>query len=188
MASSSATYALYTFFVVSSALATTAEASSFLGRYQDSRSAPDPEFERHLLSEIEVLLGSEHRAFTEKRLQRIEKDLKPMFAAMPKTADGKLEHAAINYMLHRAFVQRHGWFVRSLSGEGKSISMWNSSSAPSTLLEATTSEHAIQAFEDRMGTGGTGLHEVAVLAATLEHLAHKEALERLRTAYDVFNF
>jgi len=39
-----------------------------------------------------------------------------------------------------------------------------------------------------MGTGGTGLHEIAVLAATLEHLAHKEALDRLRTAYQAFNF
>merc|ERR1719456_787974 len=164
------------------------EANTFLGRHADERSAPDPKFQDHLLSELEEILGNDHRTFTEKRLQRIENDLKPMFAAMPKTADGKLEHAAINYMLHRAFVQRHGWFVRSLSGEGKSMSMWNTSSAASTLLEDTASEHAIEAFENRMGTGGTGLHEVAVLAATLEHLAHKEALDRLHTAYSTFRY
>merc|ERR1719502_1974292 len=126
------------------------EANTFLGRHDDERSAPDPKFQDHLLAELEAALGNEHRTFTEKRLQRIEKDLKPMFTAMPKTADGKLEPAAINYMLHRAFVQRHGWFVRSLSGEGKSMSMWNSSSAASMLLEDTSSEHAIEAFEQRM--------------------------------------
>merc|ERR1719498_1828202 len=129
----------------------TVQANAFLGRMQDDRSTPDPEFQRHILEELEVMLGSEHRAFTEKRLQRIEKDLRPMFNAMPKNAQGKLEHAAISYMLHRAFVQRHGWFVRSLSGEGKSMSEWNTSSAASTLLEDTTSEHAIEAFEQRMG-------------------------------------
>merc|ERR1719321_1945402 len=129
-------------------------ANTFLGRSNDLHNAPDPEFQRHLLMEMEEMLGGEHRAFTEKRLQRIEKDLRPMFIAMPKTAQGKLEHAAIGYMLHRAFVQRHGWFVRSLSGEGKSMSEWNSSSAASTVLEDQVSDDVIGAFEKHMGTGG----------------------------------
>merc|ERR1719487_1638336 len=123
------------------------EANTFLGRHDDERGAPDPKFQDHLLSELEAMLGSEHRAFTEKRLERIEKDLKPMFNAMPKRADGSLEHAAINYMLHRAFVQRHGWFVRSLSGESKGMSMWNSSSAAGTILEDKVSDDVIDAFE-----------------------------------------
>jgi len=138
--------------------------------------------------ELESVFGEGHHAFTEKRLQRIEKDLKPMFTAMPKTPEGKLEPAAINYMLHRAFVQRHGWFVRSLSGEGKSISMWNSSSAVSTLFQDKVPGRVIDAFEKSAGTHGTGLHEVGILAATLEHLTHQEALDRLRTAYKAFDF
>merc|ERR1719446_1160265 len=174
--------------LVAVATTTPIEANSFLGRHDVDRSAPDPKFQDHLLLEMESILGSEHHTFTEKRLQRIEKDLKPMFTAMPKTAEGKLQPAAINYMLHRAFVQRHGWFVRSLSGEGKSMSMWNSSSAATTLLENKVPDHVINAFEKRAGNHGNGLNEVAFLAATLEHLAHQEALDRLRKAYETFNF
>merc|ERR1719181_2183715 len=166
------------------------EGNTFLGRHQAAPSymSSDPEFQQRLLKQLEVSLGSEHRTFTGKRITDIEKDLMPMFTAMPKKAHGKLEHAAINYMLHRAFVHRHGWFVRTLSGEGKSMSMWNSSSAVTTLLGDKVSQNVTKAFEKHMGTSGTGLHEISVLAATLEHLAHKEALERLQIAYQAFNF
>jgi hypothetical protein len=183
-----AAFAFHAFVVFTPTMLPMVQANAFLGRMEDSREAPDPEFQRHILEELEVMLGSEHRAFTEKRLQRIEKDLRPIFTAMPKNDDGSLEHAAISYMLHRAFVQRHGWQVRSLSGEGRSMSEWNTSSAANAVLDNHVSEDVIGAFEKRLGNHGTGLHEVAVLAATLEHLAHKEALGRLRVAYDTWNF
>ena len=35
---------------------------------------------------------------------------------------------------------------------------------------------------------GLGLQELAVLAATLEHLVHKEAIERLKVAYEANSF
>jgi len=40
-------------------------------------------------------------------------------------------------------------------------------------------------MEGRLDGHGFGLHETAVLAATLEHLVHDEALERLNKAYDL---
>lgn len=162
------------------------EANAFLGRVMPA--IADPDFERHLLAEMEVILGSEHRSFTEKRLKRIEQDLKPMFTAMPKTSNGKLDHVAIGYVLHRAFVQRHGWFVRSLTPEGSSMTMWSGSTPSSVLENHGVGDHVIDAFEKHMGGGGTGLHELAVLQATLEHLVHKEALEKLRIAYEARGF
>lgn len=65
------------------------------------------------------------------------------------------------------------------------MSMWNSSSAV-TVLEDKVPDRVLGAFKNHAGR--TGLYEVAVLAATLEHLAHQEALDRLRTAYEAFNF
>merc|ERR1719384_1316593 len=40
-------------------------------------------------------------------------------------------------------------------------------------------------FEERLSGRGLGMHEVAILAAALEHLIHDEAQERLKAAYDV---
>jgi len=42
-------------------------------------------------------------------------------------------------------------------------------------------------FEHRLGDRGLNLHELAVLGATLEHLIHDEAVERLQKAYDALN-
>jgi hypothetical protein len=43
-------------------------------------------------------------------------------------------------------------------------------------------------MEARLDGHGFGLHDTAVLAATLEHLVHDEALERLNKAYEIKNF
>ena len=40
------------------------------------------------------------------------------FEAMP-TNEGKLDHAAVRYALHKYFGQRHHWYVRGLSDVGK---------------------------------------------------------------------
>merc|ERR1719161_2024589 len=49
------------------------------------------EFEHALLTELEGSLGNEHRTFTEKRLAAIKKAVQPIFAALPKNENGKLE-------------------------------------------------------------------------------------------------
>ena len=40
-------------------------------------------------------------------------------------------------------------------------------------------------FDDRLGSAGLSLHELAVFAATLEHLIHSEAMTRLKSAYNL---
>merc|ERR1719238_2514773 len=108
--------------------------------------------------------------------------ISPMFGAMAKNENGKLGSAAAGYILHRVFVQRHGWFIRALEPQGNSLAAWNSS-RPTSILEERVPEHVQKLFEKRLGERGLGLKELAVLASTLEHLVHVEALERLKVAY-----
>merc|ERR1719352_1675044 len=170
-------------------LATVADANAFLGRlpHQNATAALSAESERALLAELEVALGSGHRHATERRLKRIEQMLSPMFGAMAKNENGKLGSAAAGYVLRRVFVQRHGWFIRALEPAGNSLAAWNSSK-PISILEERVPEHVQNLFEKRLGERGLGLKELAILASTLEHLVHVEALDRLRVTYLATNF
>jgi hypothetical protein len=160
------------------------EANAFLGRvpHQNATAALSAEAERTLLAELEAALGKNHRHATEKRLTRIEQMLRPMFGAVSKNANGKVGSAAAGYLLHRVFVQRHGWFIRALEPAGGALAAWNSST-PVSILEERVPQHVQELFERRLGQHGLGLKELAILASTLEHLVHNEALERLRVAY-----
>jgi hypothetical protein len=131
-----------------------------------------------LLSELMDGLGKDHHV-TEARYQKLEDALRPIFASLPKNAQGNLESPSVRYALHRIFAQRHGMFVKGLEPDGKA---WNSSS-PAQILEEKVPAFVQGLFEERLGGQGFGLHELAVLAATLEHLIHDEALDRLRHAY-----
>mmetsp|Transcript_119481 Transcript_119481/g.230500 ORF Transcript_119481/g.230500 Transcript_119481/m.230500 type:complete len:578 (-) Transcript_119481:19-1752(-) len=165
-----------------------AEATVFLGRVPAHAgvSAEDLKFENGLLSQIEEVLGSEHRVFTEKRLEAIKHYLEPIVKALPKNEKGKLGHAAVSYALYRLFVQRHAWFVVGLE-PFKSMSEWNSTS-PVSVIDQRVPEYVAGLFHTRLGEHGFGLHELAVLAATLEHLVHKESLVRLSAAYKSLSF
>jgi len=136
-----------------------------------------------LLHELEQVSGRDHRQATESRVGRLEEALRPMFQAMPKDASDLLDSAGVRYMLHRMFVQRHGWFVVGLDNDGDS---WNSSS-PAAVFKAHSSEHH-ELFGDKLNNHGFSLHQVAVFAATLETLVHGESIERLQTAYRVLGF
>lgn len=129
-----------------------------------------------LLEEIENSLGSIHNRG---RIARIEAALYPTFASLPKNEFGNIGHATVRYALHRLFVQRHGWFVKGLEPAGDH---WNSSS-PAGVLKERVSTYVQELFEERLGGHGFGLHETAVLAATIEHLIHDEAQDRLTKAY-----
>jgi hypothetical protein len=150
--------------------------------HQNATAALSAASEHALLAELEVALGGGHRHATEKRLKRIEQMLRPMFGAVTKNENGKLGSAAAGYVLHRVFVQRHGWFIRALEPAGNSLAAWNSSS-PTSILEERVPEHVQNLFEKRLGQRGLGLKEIAILASTLQHLVHVEALQRLNVSY-----
>jgi hypothetical protein len=165
-------------------LVASADANAFLGRLQPQQATAilSAQSEHTLLSELEAALGSGHRHATEKRLKRLEQMLSPMYGAMVKNEYGQLGPAAAGYMLHRLFVQRHGWFIRALEPANASFAAWNTST-PTSVLEERVPDHVTQLFETRLGKHGLGLKELAILAATLEHLVHSEALQRLNVSF-----
>lgn len=131
-----------------------------------------------VLQEVMSALGSGNRV-TQQRLAAIETILRPTFEAMPKNDQGNLEDAAARYVLHRLFVQRHAMYIKGLEASGMS---WNESST-TEVLEDHVPSFVLSLFEDRLKGQGLGLHELTVLAATLEHLIHDEALSRLSVVY-----
>merc|ERR1719166_737479 len=116
------------------------------------------------------------------RLEPLEKELRPMYVALPKTEHGALDPATVRYALHRYFVQKHGWYVKGLEPAGQS---WNSSS-PTSILKSRVPAFIQSLFEQRLHGEGMSLHEVAVFAATLSDLVHNEALSDVVDLYDAF--
>jgi len=131
-----------------------------------------------LLEQIQGALGDTRHA-TQSRVEEHESALKPMFAALPKNDEGLLEHSVVRYALHRYFAQRHGWSVKGLDPAGGS---WNASS-PSSILQDRVPGYVQELFEKRLNGHGLGLHDLAALTATLEHLVHDDAFSRLDAAY-----
>jgi len=133
-----------------------------------------------MLDELMAALGSGNKV-TAQRLEKIEDALRPIVVALPKNEHGNLEHDAVRYAMHRLFVLRHGMYIKGLEpGEA-----WNGSSSPTEILNDKVPTYVQSLFEQRLSGQGLGLHEIAILAATWEHLIHDEARERLRLAYDL---
>jgi hypothetical protein len=162
--------------------------SVFLGKEPDvaAEGHMSLQTENFLLTEMEKELGGTHRTFTEKRLEGIKNTVRPIFDSMVKNSKGKLDLPALSYVLHRLFVQRHGWFVKELMPMGKSFAAWNTSN-PMQIFGDRVSTDAKGLFHGRI-QDGLDIHEISVLAATFEHLVHKESLSRLQVAYDVLKF
>jgi len=132
-----------------------------------------------LLEEVEGTLGS---GSATNRLRLLEATLKVMYDALPKNEYGNLEHATVRYALHRLFIMRHGW---SIKGLGRHVEGANVSSLAGVLKDQVPA-YIQSAFEERLGERGLGLRELAVMASTLEHLIHKEAVGRLGDIYNLF--
>jgi len=132
-----------------------------------------------LLGELDGAFGPNYRSVTEARLCSIKDALRPSFLTMPKSGDGRLDHAAVRYVLHRLFVERHGWSIKGLGSEGET---WGSAS-PTQVLEHRVPSRIHGLFEERLDKHGLDLHEIAVMAVTLENLIHREAEARLAAAY-----
>jgi len=136
------------------------------------------EVQLSLLEEIESSIGSGAAA---KKLKQLEAQLQPMYNALPKNEHGGLSREVVRYALHRIFVQRHGWVVKGLDPAGDSFN----SSSPAGVLKDQVPAYIQSLFEDRLHGKGMGLHELAVFAATIEHLIHNEAVGKLGDALNV---
>merc|ERR1719486_1526052 len=118
------------------------------------------------------------------RVKQMEAVLGPIYAALPKNAQGYLGHSTVRYALHRLFVQRHGWVIKGLDTAGGH----RNSTSSAGLLKEQVPAYIQDLFEQRLGGRGFGLHELGVLGATIEHLVHSEAIKRLGYAFKVHNF
>eukprot|EP00929_Paragymnodinium_shiwhaense_P042963 TRINITY_DN2214_c1_g3_i1.p1 TRINITY_DN2214_c1_g3~~TRINITY_DN2214_c1_g3_i1.p1 ORF type:complete len:568 (-),score=157.82 TRINITY_DN2214_c1_g3_i1:103-1806(-) len=156
--------------------------ADFLGKQRGgeaARVAKSPLEESDLLTELEKAVGYDLRAATQARVESLESAVWPLFKALPQQGSGKIGADAVRYVLHRLFVQRHGWFVNGLDNAGGS---WNSSSPAAVFQDHAADHHGV--FEDKLHKG-FGVHQVAVFAAALEALVHSESLERLQAVYRV---
>mmetsp|Transcript_30183 Transcript_30183/g.54876 ORF Transcript_30183/g.54876 Transcript_30183/m.54876 type:complete len:587 (-) Transcript_30183:60-1820(-) len=143
--------------------------------------AADPALDKSLLSEIEQVLGNDYRRATDERLTKLVEGLLPVFQALPKNEYGKLGHSSVRYLLHRFFVEKHGWFVEGLFTEGAA---WNASS-PTHALQNHVPMLVQGFFEKRLGGRGFGLHEMAVLVSIIENSINDEAMEKLKQTYQI---
>jgi len=134
--------------------------------------------DKEILAEVEGTFGE---GTASSRLKQLEAALAPMYVALPKNEQGYLGHATVRYALHRLFVQRHGWFIKGLHAAGGH----RNSTSSAGLLKEHVPAYIQDLFEQRLGGRGFGLHELGVLAATIEHLVHAEAVERLGDAFKV---
>jgi len=134
------------------------------------------------LDEVSDVLGNGSRV-TNQRLHGIEDMLRPIFKAMPKNSAGNLDHASARYVLHRLFVQRHAMYMKGLDVAGGS---WSDANA-SEVLQELVPDFLQSLFEERFHGQGLGMHELAILAAILEHLIHDEAVQRLAISYASMN-
>jgi hypothetical protein len=105
-----------------------------------------------------------------------------MYDALPKNEHGNLGHATVRYALHRLFIMRHGWSIKGLGRAAENANI----SSPAGVLKDQVPAYIQDTFEKRLGEKGLGLHELAVMASTLEHLIHKEAVGKLGAIYNIF--
>jgi len=131
-----------------------------------------------MISELKAMM---QRGMEEGILQEYESDLQPMYAALPKNANGNLDDAVARYALHRSFIQRHGWTIDGLEPTGEE------SEAPTGSIERWVPAQLLSSIEKLMSTSGINLKELAILAYTFDDLIHQEALKRLREIYELFD-
>jgi len=143
-------------------------------------------------TEVETLLMSElSNAFrggaARDHISSLEVELTGMYTAVPKDASGGLGHASVRYVLRRFFEQKYGWFIRGLepgnfSAHQAEVVETLTQSKMRTLQEYVP-EYLQEFIQDMKGGGrGINLRELAVLAATLEDIIHKESDQRLEMA------
>jgi len=128
--------------------------------------------ERALLSELSGLADAA-------QLRSIDEELTPMFAALPKNEHGRLDPEAVRYALHRYFMKKHGWYVNGLGHANKTEVI----SSSTTIMKDRAPSYIQSVFEQRFQGQGLNRHDLAVFAATLTDLIHKEVAVALEGVY-----
>jgi len=135
------------------------EGSAFLRPHAASSEVDRQRVVEGLLRELS--LGDDPLALLE-----LEDELRPLFEALPKGADGLLEAPTVRYALHRHFAHWRGWHMEGLELGARELN--------------TTAAGIVEIF----GRGqGTGLRKLALFVSKLTNLVHAEADVNLRNTY-----
>jgi DNA-directed RNA polymerase subunit F len=115
---------------------------------------------------------------------RFEEELKPIFAAMPKDAVGRVNNGTARYTLQRLFSQKYGWSVKGLQPAGAA---WVATMSVTPDVKDVTKYMVPTYVQDLLlaqtGSDRFDIHALAIIASTIEHLAHSEVLSYV---YSVF--
>jgi hypothetical protein len=157
------------------------EAKGFLKPAAESTEhVSEEDIQASLLEELEGTLGA---GAATSRVRLLEAILKPMYAAMPKNEHGNLGHATVRYALHRLFLVRHGWNFKGLNRDAEAFNV----TSPAGVLKDQMPAYIQTLFENRLDGKGLSLHDLAAMAATMEHLVHKEVVGKLGDTYALYN-
>merc|ERR1719251_596450 len=118
------------------------------------------------------------------KLQLIDAELGPMFAALPKNVHGRLDPVPVRYALHRYFMQKHGWYINGLG----LVNNTDDTSSSATIMKDRAPSYIQNLFEQRLQGQGLNRHDLAVFAAALTDLIHKEVAVSLERVYAGLEF
>jgi hypothetical protein len=135
-----------------------------------------------LVNSLELVLGA---GSLRGRLDRLRARLQPMFSSLPKNNGHFLSHAAARYALHRVIVEMHGWSIAGL--EPNATTFNTTSLVGSGILRDIVPGNIESIFEGAVGSNGFTLHDLSVLASTVEHLVHDHQREILRRVCELFD-
>eukprot|EP00438_Fugacium_kawagutii_P026026 Skav202333 [mRNA] locus=scaffold781:56427:65054:+ [translate_table: standard] len=93
--------------------------------------------DQQILAKLKELhLGGDHEHImpSDERIASLQQELSTIYSALPKNSRGALRPSTARYLLHRLFVQRHGWHFKGLAPEGDT---WDSTS-PTHILSASS--------------------------------------------------
>jgi len=160
------------------ALEAPVDAGAFLGSQAHLGAA------KRLLTQgaIEQTLFAELGEASGARMHELEEELRPLFTAMPKNEHGNLEPSVTRYALHRYFAQKYGWYVVGLEPGGGSFA----AASPGSIMKDRVPAFIESLFQQRLHGEGLGLGEVAIFAATMLDLIHRESIDDLLSVYEHF--
>jgi len=137
---------------------------------------------RTLLAELEDQLDYEHSPDAQAQVREFEEEMKHTFQALPKNTRDAVSAPAARYMLHRLYLQRHGWQIKGLETGGGA---WDADSPISAMGDRVPAAMRTL-LEQRLGSFGMTLHEVALLATIMDNMFRADVTDRLRIVYSAY--
>jgi len=137
---------------------------------------------RTLLAELEDELDYEHSPAAQAQVREFEEEMKHTFQALPKNTRDAVSAPAARYILHRLYLQRHGWQIKGLETGGGA---WDADSPISAMGDRVPSTMRTL-LNQRLGSYGMTLHEVALLATIMDNMFRADVTDRLRIVYGAY--